>query len=434
MNDTDDSDLFKDRSFWGIVITQFLGAFNDNLYKQLMLLMAIPGVGALIQGDRQGWATTVFSLPFVLLSNTAGYLADRYSKSQIITLCKIAEIAITLLAVTAFWFYGNTGDYGTWTVLVLMGTHSTFFGPSKYGILPELFRDKYLPLANALILMTTFLAIIFGVVFAGIIKDLLVMTNADGSQDFSNLWIGALACTVIAAVGTVTSTFIRRTPPAQPKAVFQNIDLFVSEPIRALLKRDKPLLLAIIASSLFWLVGGLVMPVVNRLGRSQLELTSDTKTSILTGGLAIGIMVGASATILFFKRLRPDRQVSLGVAIMLLAMGLLSIWKPGGDLLLSYNGALTALIAMGIGAAVFVIPLQVFLQQRPPAELKGRLIATMNIANFIGILLAGPIYQLFIAIADSMHWPVSSVFAMMAALLLPILLFYRFPVQDKTTT
>jgi len=162
MNDTDDSDLFKDRSFWGVVITQFLGAFNDNLYKQLMLLMAIPGVGALIQGDRQGWATTVFSLPFVLLSSTAGYLADRYSKSQIITICKIAEIAITLLAVTAFWFYGNIGDYGTWTVLVLMGTHSAFFGPSKYGILPELFRDKYLPRANGLILMTTFLAIIFG--------------------------------------------------------------------------------------------------------------------------------------------------------------------------------------------------------------------------------------------------------------------------------
>ena len=67
----DDPSLLKDRSFWGIAVTQFLGAFNDNLYKQLMLLMAIPGVGALIQGDRQGWATTAFSLPFVLLSSIA---------------------------------------------------------------------------------------------------------------------------------------------------------------------------------------------------------------------------------------------------------------------------------------------------------------------------------------------------------------------------
>jgi len=174
----DDPSLLKDRSFWGIAVTQFLGAFNDNLYKQLMLLMAIPGVGALIQGDRQGWATTAFSLPFVLLSSIAGFLSDRYSKSKIVVLCKIAEIGITLLAVLAFLFYGRVGDYGTWSVLVLMGIHSTFFGPAKYGILPELFAHKDLPRANGLILMSTFLAIILGVVLAGGIKDALVVVNA----------------------------------------------------------------------------------------------------------------------------------------------------------------------------------------------------------------------------------------------------------------
>jgi acyl-[acyl-carrier-protein]-phospholipid O-acyltransferase/long-chain-fatty-acid--[acyl-carrier-protein] ligase len=175
------------------------------------------------------------------------------------------------------------------------------------------------------------------------------------------------------------------------------------------------------------------MPVVNRLGKSQLELQSDMKTSILTGGLAIGIILGAVSANLVLKRFRPDRQVSLGVCIMLLAIGLLSLWEPGGGLVLGYNGALIALIVMGIGAAVFVIPLQVFLQERPPAELKGRLIGTMNFANFTGILLAGPIYQLFVAIADSMGWPVCSVFAMMSALLVPILLFYRLPHSQGST-
>ncbi len=429
----DDPSLLKDRSFWGIAITQFLGAFNDNLYKQLMLLMAIPGVGALIQGDRQGWATTAFSLPFVLLSSIAGYLSDRYSKSKIVVLCKIAEIGITLLAVLAFMMYGRVGDWGTWSVLVLMGIHSTFFGPAKYGILPELFAHKDLPRANGLILMSTFLAIILGVVLAGGIKDALVVINADGSQDFSRLWIGSLACTVVALIGTFTSFMIRKTKPAQPQAVFQASDAIASEPIRVLLGRDRPLLLAIIVSSLFWLVGGLVMPVVNRLGKSQLELQSDMKTSILTGGLAIGIILGAVSANLVLKRLRPDRQVNLGVCIMLLAMGLLSLWKPGGGLVLGYYGALFALIVMGIGAAVFVIPLQVFLQERPPAELKGRLIGTMNFANFTGILLAGPIYQLFVSIADSRGWPVCSVFAMMAALLVPILLFYRLPHSQGST-
>jgi acyl-[acyl-carrier-protein]-phospholipid O-acyltransferase/long-chain-fatty-acid--[acyl-carrier-protein] ligase len=234
-------------------------------------------------------------------------------------------------------------------------------------------------------------------------------------------------------VGTFTSFMIRKTKPAQPQAVFQTSDAVASEPIRALLGKDRPLLLAIIVSSLFWLVGGLVMPVVNRLGKSQLELQSDMKTSILTGGLAIGIILGAVSANLVLKRFRPDRQVSLGVCIMLLAIGLLSLWEPGGGLVLGYNGALIALIVMGIGAAVFVIPLQVFLQERPPAELKGRLIGTMNFANFTGILLAGPIYQLFVAIADSMGWPVCSVFAMMSALLVPILLFYRLPHSQGST-
>ena len=448
----DSKSLLADRSFWGIAITQFLGAFNDNLYKQLMLLMAIGGIGAINKDDRQGWATLAFSLPFVLLSGLAGYLSDRYSKTKIIVLCKIAEIAITLLAVLAFWLYGDLGDYGTWTVLILMGVHSTFFGPAKYGILPELFTHKHLPRANGLILMSTFLAIILGVVLAGAIKDLLVIKNAAGQEDYSfnlavvdsvavmmviknaagqedysRLWIGSLACSVVALIGTVTSLLIRKTPAVQPQAQFEVADSIVPSPIRTLLVQDRPLLLALVVSSVFWLVGGLVMPVVNRLGKEQLQLQSDTKTSILTGGLAIGIILGAIGANLVLRNIRKDKQVTLGVLIMILAMGALSIWTPNGGLLLGYTGALLGLIVMGIGAAIFVIPLQVFLQERPPAELKGRLIGTMNFANFVGILLAGPIYQILVSIAGSMGWPVSSVFAMMLAMLLPILFFYRLP-------
>jgi MFS family permease len=176
------SKILSDRSFWGIAVTQFLGAFNDNLYKQLMLLMALPGAAAALKGDTQGWATMAFSLPFVLLSGVAGYLSDRYSKSRIIVLCKFAEIAITLLAVLAFLWYPELGNAGTWTVLVMMGIHSTFFGPGKYGILPELFEKRDLPRANGLILMSTFLAIILGVIMAGRVKDLLVIKLADGSR------------------------------------------------------------------------------------------------------------------------------------------------------------------------------------------------------------------------------------------------------------
>jgi MFS family permease len=420
--------LLRDRSFWGLAITQFLGAFNDNLYKQMMLLMAIPGVAMAVKsGDRQGWATALFSLPFVLLSSYAGFLSDRYSKSSIIVICKFAEIAITLLAILAFSLYGNFGDWGTWSVLLLMGVHSTFFGPGKYGILPELFRKADAPRANGLILMSTFLAIILGVVLAGVIKDLLVIKNADGTEDFSHLWIGSMVCTVVAIVGTISSLFIRKTLPAQPDAQLVMADFVAPTPVRELFRRDSPLLLAIIVSSVFWLIGGIVMPVVNAMGKVQMGLTSDGAVSVLTGGLAIGIILGAVCANVVLKQMNAATQVRLGMIIMIVAMVILGFWLQGGQPVLGYAGSLVFLIIAGIGAAVFVIPLQVFLQQRPPAEIKGRMIATMNFANFVGILLAGPLYQLFLSLATSIDWPVSSVFWMMSLMLLPIALFYRLP-------
>src|ERR1044071_8509864 len=95
--------LFRDRSFWGMTATQFLGAFNDNVFKQLMLLLAIPvGAAAAQKADEQGLATMVFSLPFVLFSGFAGYLSDRYSKGTMIVVCKFAEIGIMLLGMIGF--------------------------------------------------------------------------------------------------------------------------------------------------------------------------------------------------------------------------------------------------------------------------------------------------------------------------------------------
>lgn len=426
--------ILSDRSFWGIAITQFLGAFNDNLYKQLMLLMALPGAVDALKGDRQGWATALFSLPFVLFSGIAGFLSDRYSKSRIIVLCKLAEIGIAMLAVAAFLWYPKLGDWGTWTVLALMGIHSTFFGPGKYGVLPELFPAKELPRANGLILMSTFLAIILGITLAGVVKDAFVIKLPDGSEDFSRLWIGSMLCAIVAVVGTIASLQIRFTPPAQPQAQFDVSDSLVSQPIRSLLRNDIPLLLAILASSMFWLVGGLVLPVVNSLGKTQMLLDSDAKISILTGGLAIGIILGSVFANLVLKGMKPGRQVRVGLGLMVITMFLLGFWLPGGQPVFGYWGTLLMLIGAGIGAAVFVIPLQVFLQDRPPAALKGRMIGTMNLVNFIGILIAGPLYQLFVAIAVAVGWPVSSVFWMMTLLLLPLWIGFRLPETNSAKT
>src|SRR5438477_11629137 len=196
--------LFRDRSFWGMTATQFLGAFNDNLFKQLMLLLAIPvGAAAARKADEQGIATMIFSLPFVLFSGFAGYLSDRYSKRTMIVACKAAEIGIMLLGLIGFLSYGTLGYRGLLVVLFLMGTHSAFFGPGKYGILPELFRERDLPRANGVILMTTFLAIIFGTASAGILGTLLA-ERGGGVQEPTRLWLGSAVCMLIAVMGTVT--------------------------------------------------------------------------------------------------------------------------------------------------------------------------------------------------------------------------------------
>jgi len=421
--------VLQDRSFWGLAITQFLGAFNDNVYKQLVLLLALPAAaaGAGVAGgmeaseDLQGWATFVFSLPFVLLSGFAGYLSDLKSKTPIIVASKVAEIVIMFLGILAFLNYGTWGWVGTWTVLFLMATQSTFFGPGKYGILPELFRPSDLPRANGLILMSTFLAIIFGVLIAGRLMDVLV--GEDVAANANRLWIGSLVCVFIAVLGTLSSLMIRRTPPAQPQAQLTADNFGLAKEMIALFRKDNPLLIALLVSCVFWMVASIAMPTVNRVGSGMLKLNLQD-TSMLVGMIAVGIMLGAPLGG-YLCRVWPNaRVVRVGLWGIVISLGMLGMWTAGG-LWLGLNATRIALILLGVSAAVYSIPLQVFLQDRPPVELKGRMIATMNQANFLGMMIAGPLYQLFLIFAKTLNWPVSSVFWMIALMVLPIAMFYR---------
>ncbi len=420
----DRSKLLADKSFWGLNLTQFLGAFNDNVFKQLVLLLALPVV---VEGaannkaseDMQGWATLVFSIPFVLFSGFAGFLSDRFSKTPIIVMAKVAEIIIMFLGLLAFLFYDRFGMLGTWSVLFLMATQSAFFGPGKYGLLPELFRPTDLPRANGLILMATFLAIIFGVVFAGKLFDYLIING-----DASGLWIGSLFCIAIAVAGTCVSLLIRRTDAAQPNAKLSSSDFAISREMIQLLGRDRPLLIALLVSCVFWMVSTIAMPTVNRLGFDMLSLNKG-QTGVLVGMIAIGIMLGAPLGGWLCQKLPSDRVITIGLWGIVAALALLGVWVQGNQLWLSANGCRLALILLGISAAVYSIPLQVYLQDRPPSELKGRMIATMNQANFLGMMLAGPIYQFFEFVSRSMGWPISSIFWMLGLMVLPLALFYR---------
>ncbi len=476
--------LGKDRAFWGMTITQFLGAFNDNLYKQLMLLLAIPtgaaAIAATAPEDQQDIATIVFSLPFVLFSGIAGYLADRFRKSRIIVWSKVAEILAMGLGMLAFLSYGRTGYTGLMVVLFLMGMQSTFFGPSKYGILPELFRARDLPRANGIILMTTFLAILFGTVSAGLLGDQLIDDTQSLEVSAPNLWIGSAICVGIAVVGTLTSLLIRTVRPAQPNLRLEAGSWAIPRDTRVVLWSDGPLMAAILASSVFWMVCGIAIQSVNSLGLVQLGLTK-TRTSIMAATIGLGIAFGGViAGRLSHGRANPrvTRAGLWGIVAMLLLLSIslplssdagsetrrtgqepqltasianernadgateagaaaresaaaadAADSRPGSQIryrhLLGFAGSLPVLALLGIGAAFFAIPLQVFVQSRPPEAQKGRMIAVMNQANFLAILLSGVVYGIFDQIVTTWDWPRSPIFAMMAAIVVPVLAFYH---------
>jgi acyl-[acyl-carrier-protein]-phospholipid O-acyltransferase/long-chain-fatty-acid--[acyl-carrier-protein] ligase len=232
--------LSRDASFWSMAVTQFLGAFNDNVFKQLILLLATPTVAQVAAGtaeDLQSQAQLVFAASFLIFSGFAGYLSDRFSKRPIVILSKAAEIVCMLLGMVGFFFYDLIGFPGMLCVLFLMGTQSAFFGPSKYGILPEMLRPADLPRANGIFLMLTFLAIIFGMAAAGELKELL------GNR----LWIASLVCVGIAVLGTITSLWVRRVPPAQPDLEYRASCWVISNDMLALLRKDRELLWAIVS-------------------------------------------------------------------------------------------------------------------------------------------------------------------------------------------
>ena len=407
--------------------TQFLGAFNDNLFKQLMLLLAIPvGAAATQKADEQGIATMIFSLPFVLFSGFAGYLSDRYSKRTMIVACKAAEIGIMGLGMVGFLAYGQMGYAGLLAVLFLMGTHSAFFGPGKYGILPELFREGDLPRANGVILMTTFLAIIFGTASAGVLGGLLY--DAAGQRVPERLWFGSLICIGIAICGTLTSLLVRKIPPAVPNLKFQPSGLAIPPDTRALLVADRPLLAALVVSCMFWLVSGVAMQAVNSLGMTQLGV-GERRTSLLTAVIGLGIAAGAVLAGRLSRGKADFRLVTWGAWGMVAGMVVMGISLPAGGggfrHLLGYGGSFPVLVLLGAAAGMLAVPVQVFIQSRPPEDQKGRMIAVMNLTNFIAILLSGLIYLGLDRLITAAGWPRSVLFAFNAMLILPVAVLYR---------
>jgi hypothetical protein len=448
--------LFSDRAFWGMTITQFLGALNDNIFKQLVLFLCLDAFRA-GGTDRQGTAQILFAIPFILGSGGCGFIADRWSKRTIVVGCKIAEVVIASLGMLSFALMSSMPQWGLTfplAVVFLMGAHSTVFGPAKFGILPELFDDRDLPKANGIVLMTTFLAIIVAFPIAGGLK-MLCEKFFEGQ-----IWMASGACLLVASLGVATSLLIRRTPVARPDLKFEPASLFIHPTTWRAMVTQQGLMTVAVVLSIFWLTGGLVYPpVTNAVGKIQLGL-NDLQTGMLAAATGVGILVGCLvAGWLSHNRFNAKlvRVGGWGMLVSLLALSLpgsqivepapanvvnapveAGVGVPPVDAqkavmdgpqrqpLLGIAGIAIALVGVGFFAGMFTVPLQVFLQAKSPLDQKGRVIGVMNLFNWVGIALSGQIYNIFQPlIVTRFKAPINTMYICAAAVLVPVLIFYR---------
>lgn len=358
-------DLFKSLGFQSYIWTQFLGAYNDNVFKIVLSMIAV-NMAAAGSGAYVSLVGAVFILPFFFFSGYAGYVADVYNKRTVLIGAKFFEIVAVAFGLFAFW----TGKIELMLVtLFLMALHSTFFGPAKYGIVPEMLPDRDLSRANGILELTTFFAIIIGTSTGAIIfsawKDKLV-------------YVGFFLV-AIAIAGTLTSFGITRVPDSGAKKKFElNPWGEIGSGMKRLFE-DKLLMLTVGGIAYFWFLGALLQMDILLLGKEIMHL-NDMWIGILITFLAIGIGIGSIAA----GTLSGDK-VELGlVPVGSLGMGLFAI-------LLAYSGesypkTAAALIMLGFTGGLSIVPMNALLQQKAGATEKGRLVATTNFVSVAGIL------------------------------------------------
>lgn len=357
------------RGFWGLFVTQFQGAFSDNVFKWLVTFLI---VGTLEKTARDRLVPLVgilFAIPFLLFSMWGGYLADRHSKRNVAIATKLAEIVIMLLATLGLWLNHVPLLLG---VVFLMSAQSAFFGPAKYGLLPELLPEKQLSWGNGILGLGTFVAIIAGTVLAGILSD------AFGQKQFWSGWV----LVALAMIGTTTSLAISRVAPADPTRPFRAADLI---PRFGDIRSDRVLFLSILGMNYFWFIGALLQLAIVFYGKDLL-LLSDTQSGYLQAALAIGIGVGSFAAGYF-----SGNKIEFGL-VPIGALGLTLFTASIGLFQTDFKATLILLALLGFSGGFYIIPLEAMIQHRPERERKGSVIAVSAFLSFVGIFIASGVY------------------------------------------
>jgi MFS family permease len=389
--------LLRQRRFLPLFATQLLNAFNDNLYKNAMVLFVVYEVYRSAEDEAQfsAIASGLFILPFFILSALAGQLADMRDKARIIRLVKAAEILI--MAVGAVGLLLAWQGLLTTTIaiplmllaLFAMGIHSTFFGPIKYAILPQHLNKDEVLAGTGLVEAGTYIAILAGTILAGWIP---VQWAAAGIM-------------ITAVVGYLTS---RKVPPAPPVEAAQPVDRHIIRSSIALVKNtmhQHEVFYAILAISFFWTIGAVLFIQFPPLAKNVL-LAEKEVASLFLVVFSVGVAIGSTAINVLLKgevsaRYAPASVLAMGafVAVFYLVCRVWSVEVSGGlmdvpEFLAQPLAApvLISLLMIAISGGMFVVPLYAFLTTKVDPGQAARTVAANNIVNsgamVIGSLLA----------------------------------------------
>jgi MFS family permease len=378
----------RSRTFLGLLVAQFLAAFNDQAIHASAMFFAI-NQKALSEAQAISLMPILFYAPWALFCTLAGYLADRYGKRASLVAWKWAEVGITLIALTGFWVGTHGSPLGPWIVLstvFLMGTHSAFFVPAKYGAMPEILAPQLLSKGNGLLESLSFLAVILGTVSGGVLSFLFLRQE----QVIGFILVG------LALVGALASLLIRPIPAANPERPFP-WDLYgpLWDSLRTLF-RSKALAFAVVGIAFFTFVVAFMRATVYMLGESQNPRWDERQTSAVVGTVALGIGLGSP-----LAGWLSGKKVELGL-VPLGAMGMIA--AAAGAALALFLGSITGLIAcivlMGFFTGFYIVPLFTLLQHRAPKKSKGDVIATSNFINVTGAILASLLFFVVVFAAE----------------------------------
>lgn len=379
------------RGFVALLITQFMGALNDNIFRWLIIPIGKCAVGWADKPDAiRTIGALVFLVPFLLWTAYAGYFCDRFNRRNVLVGSKIAELLIMILGTVAI--VSQSVPFMLLT-LFLMASQSAFFSPAKYGSLPDLVPFSRISEANGYVSTTTMIACVGGQLLGGVLfvwTTLNPESPAEGTGGLNHWAIWASVIIGVSAIGMISSFFIPSIKAADPSAKFPlNPFSQTFYDLRALF-RHRFLFWTATASAFFWGLGALAQINIDKFGTEFLLVRQDYATALAVA-LSLGIGVGAFVAGKWSKNRLEFGLVPLGAAFMVVFCVVLGLTPNGvaadgasvaSPLSFPYLFAAVALVGLGLSAGLYDLPLVTALQTESPEKSRGRILAAYNFYSF----------------------------------------------------